>query len=178
MFLFPVLSVATSVQVMFRNITPLIVRRINSIRRQRVESERDCHTQFLLPASLSNPATDTPFPFLAPYRQGHFKSSMLISLLAIGVLSLPVALGQYPVDPPTTAPGDTIVDCSSWVVAEQGYTCETLADEGFITLEQLYDYVCSCLLSSPSNMSSLHMLKAKTREYLLIHTAIESLAQR
>ncbi|KAI1108517.1 carbohydrate-binding module family 50 protein [Nemania sp. NC0429] len=46
----------------------------------------------------------------------------------------------YLVDPPTTAPSDTVEDCSNWAVASSDDTCESIADDNFITLSQLYAY--------------------------------------
>lgn len=47
----------------------------------------------------------------------------------------------YTVTPPTTAPSDTITDCTNWAVASSSDTCDTLAADGSLTLDQLYDYV-------------------------------------
>lgn len=64
-----------------------------------------------------------------------------LKLAALAVL-IQVRLGAaYLVDPPTTAPSDTIPDCTNWAVATSSDTCNTLADSGGITLSQLYSYV-------------------------------------
>ncbi|KAI0106466.1 carbohydrate-binding module family 50 protein [Nemania sp. FL0031] len=46
----------------------------------------------------------------------------------------------YLVDPPTTAPDDTIQDCTNWVVATSSDTCESIAEDNFISLSDLYTY--------------------------------------
>ncbi|KAH8682067.1 hypothetical protein BX600DRAFT_544498 [Xylariales sp. PMI_506] len=51
-----------------------------------------------------------------------------------------VLASAYTIPPPTTAPNDTISDCTNWQVATSSDTCQTLADDGFLTLAQLYDY--------------------------------------
>lgn len=48
---------------------------------------------------------------------------------------------QYTIPPPTTAPADTILDCTNWQVGASGDTCALLADTNGITLQQLYRYV-------------------------------------
>lgn len=65
------------------------------------------------------------------------QKSLAIVLCATGLLA-----AAYTVDPPTTAPKDTIQDCTSWDVAQSTDTCQSIADFGFITLDQLYAYVC------------------------------------
>jgi hypothetical protein len=67
---------------------------------------------------------------------------MLTSVVFCVMLALPMAAAQYIIDPPTTAPEDTIRDCTNWWIATESDTCESLAEAGFISLEQLYDYVC------------------------------------
>ncbi|KAI0806567.1 carbohydrate-binding module family 50 protein [Xylaria sp. FL0064] len=62
-------------------------------------------------------------------------SQVIASLLVL----IPLTLG-YLVDPPTTAPSNTIQDCSGWAVATSTDTCESIADDNFITLSQLYAY--------------------------------------
>ncbi|KAI1281721.1 carbohydrate-binding module family 50 protein [Xylaria sp. FL0933] len=62
-------------------------------------------------------------------------SQVIASLLML----IPLTLG-YLVDPPTTAPSNTIQDCSGWAVATSTDTCESIADDNFITLSQLYTY--------------------------------------
>ncbi|KAK8091448.1 LysM domain-containing protein [Apiospora hydei] len=49
-------------------------------------------------------------------------------------------VSAYTVDPPTTAPADTIQDCTNWAVATSSDTCESLAEYGFITLDDVYRY--------------------------------------
>ncbi|KAL7934419.1 hypothetical protein V8C35DRAFT_327295 [Trichoderma chlorosporum] len=63
------------------------------------------------------------------------KQSFATVLCAAGCLA-----AAYTVDPPTTAPSDTIQDCTSWDVAQSTDTCQSIADYGFITLDQLYAY--------------------------------------
>lgn len=69
---------------------------------------------------------------------------MLASLVAFGgILALPLAAAQWTIDPPTTAPDDTIKDCTNWWIAADGDTCESIAEANFITVDQLYAYVCA-----------------------------------
>jgi len=53
-----------------------------------------------------------------------------------------VAAGStYLVDPPTTAPSDTVSDCSNWAVASSSDTCDSLAAQGDdITTQQFLNY--------------------------------------
>ncbi|KAM7196725.1 hypothetical protein V8F20_006918 [Naviculisporaceae sp. PSN 640] len=60
----------------------------------------------------------------------------LRSLVAAAVLSSP-ALAQWLVEPPTTAPADTVQDCTYWTVAGSSDTCRTLADDNFISVVEL-----------------------------------------
>ncbi|KAM7199498.1 hypothetical protein V8F20_005682 [Naviculisporaceae sp. PSN 640] len=64
------------------------------------------------------------------------------SAVTFGLLQLAgLALGQtYTVDPPTTAPADTIQDCTNWVIGEAGQTCESIASDYWIDVSQLYRY--------------------------------------
>lgn len=64
-------------------------------------------------------------------------------LAAFGLPYLAIAQ-EYTVPPPTTAPTDTILDCTNWHVGASGDTCASLADIYAITLQQLYRYV-SCV---------------------------------
>lgn len=48
----------------------------------------------------------------------------------------------YIVDPPTTALPDTVQDCSAWVVAGPGESCNNLANEFLISIYQFAAYVC------------------------------------
>jgi hypothetical protein len=74
---------------------------------------------------------------------------MLSSLVVLGgLVALPMVAAQFTVDPPTTAPDDTIRDCTNWWVALDGDTCELIAESNFISLEQLYAYVCCLSLLS------------------------------
>ena len=57
-----------------------------------------------------------------------------------------LAAGQYTVPPPTSAPPDTIQDCTNWYVGADGDTCAGISDDNFITLDQLYRYVRGSLL--------------------------------
>lgn len=63
------------------------------------------------------------------------RQSFAVVLCATGLLA-----AAYTVDPPTTAPSDTIQDCTSWDVASSSDTCQSIADFGFITIDQLYAY--------------------------------------
>ncbi|KAK0757408.1 hypothetical protein N5P37_010131 [Trichoderma harzianum] len=63
------------------------------------------------------------------------RQSIAVVLCATGLLA-----AAYTVDPPTTAPSDTIQDCTSWDVVSSSDTCQSIADFGFITLDQLYAY--------------------------------------
>lgn len=76
------------------------------------------------------------------------KRPLAIILCTAGLLA-----AAYTVDPPTTAPGDTIQDCTAWDVAQSTDTCNSIADYGFITLDQLYAYVSQIII-----ISSLCML--------------------
>ncbi|KAH7304440.1 hypothetical protein B0I35DRAFT_401185 [Stachybotrys elegans] len=74
-------------------------------------------------------------------------------VLWIAVLQLTqVVAGQsYTVDPPTTAPGNTILDCTNWHVGATGDSCQAIATQNFIELRQLYRYqVTDRVLQNPS----------------------------
>ncbi|KAI0449632.1 carbohydrate-binding module family 50 protein [Xylaria acuta] len=71
---------------------------------------------------------------------------MLSHLVSLLVFIMPT-LG-YLVDPPTTAPDDTIQDCTNWAVATSSDTCESIADDNFISLLDLYTYNPSLSASS------------------------------
>ncbi|RYC65769.1 hypothetical protein CHU98_g428 [Xylaria longipes] len=60
---------------------------------------------------------------------------------------IPLTLG-YLVPPPTTAPSNTIQDCTNWAVASSTDTCQSIADSNYITLAQLYTYNPSLSASS------------------------------
>lgn len=62
--------------------------------------------------------------------------SHLVSLLAF----ITPALG-YLIDPPTTAPDNTVQDCTNWAVATSSDTCESIADDNFLSLSDPYKYV-------------------------------------
>ncbi|KAH7362759.1 LysM domain-containing protein [Plectosphaerella cucumerina] len=65
------------------------------------------------------------------------------SALHLGIaLTALVGLGaaQFTVEPPTTAPPDTLKDCTNWHVAAAGDTCADVAAQNFITEAQLYRY--------------------------------------
>ena len=74
-------------------------------------------------------------------------SAFLFSAFAAAVAA------QYTVDPPTEAPSDTITDCTLWVVADGTETCEALASDNFLTLNQLYVYVSGNVATSPFHCS-------------------------
>jgi hypothetical protein len=67
---------------------------------------------------------------------------MIEPKLIIALALIPLVSG-YLVDPPTTAPNDTISDCSYWAVATASDTCQSIADQNSLTLTQLYQYVSS-----------------------------------
>lgn len=69
----------------------------------------------------------------------NMRNSMFLCILA----SLITLSGAYLVDPPTTAPNDTISDCSNWVVVSSTDTCSALASTNGITLAQFDTYVGS-----------------------------------
>ncbi|KAH8163292.1 hypothetical protein CIB48_g4954 [Xylaria polymorpha] len=71
---------------------------------------------------------------------------MLSHLVSLLVFITP-ALG-YLIDPPTTAPDDTIQDCTNWAVASSSDTCESIADDYFISLSDLYTFNPSLSASS------------------------------
>lgn len=60
---------------------------------------------------------------------------------ALAALLAHLAAAQFTVDPPTTAPEDTIQDCTNWHIGSAGETCADIVDLNFISLEQLYRYV-------------------------------------
>jgi hypothetical protein len=63
-------------------------------------------------------------------------ANILIGLLVTG------AVAQYEVDPPTTAPPGTILDCTNWVVADATSNCAEIATSYAITLQQFeFTYV-------------------------------------
>lgn len=70
---------------------------------------------------------------------------LLLAAFAVGRAT------AYTVPPPTTAPSDTISDCTNWQVAASSDTCQSLADDGLLTLAQLYDYVSSLIMALPSS---------------------------
>lgn len=70
---------------------------------------------------------------------------MRVILLAWGAITLPIVAAQFPENPPTDAPPDTIEDCTAWVVASDVDTCQSLADYGLITLDEVYAYVRTLL---------------------------------
>ncbi len=74
-----------------------------------------------------------------------------IGLVLMAALAPLTLVSGYLVDPPTTAPDDTIKDCSNWVVAGKSDTCDSLAESGGITLDELYLYV-SFIPKSPSSL--------------------------
>jgi len=67
----------------------------------------------------------------------------MVSLNILNVFELLVTLSwaQYTVDPPTTAPNNTILDCTNWVVVTSSDTCTALAVNNGITLAQFDTYV-------------------------------------
>ncbi|KAJ8131831.1 hypothetical protein O1611_g1793 [Lasiodiplodia mahajangana] len=66
-----------------------------------------------------------------------------ISLLVLITLTL-----GYLIDPLTTAPDNTIQDCTNWVAATSSDTCESIAADNFISLPDLYTYNPSLSASS------------------------------
>lgn len=79
----------------------------------------------------------------APYSSG----LLLLAQLA--------AAQAYTVDPPTTAPADTIEDCTNWYVGVAGDACSTIASNNFIEVTQLYSYVRFVLTLFPRNRKCL-----------------------
>ncbi|KAK3367563.1 LysM domain-containing protein [Podospora didyma] len=65
------------------------------------------------------------------------KSTLLFALLLLAKLA---AVQAYTVPPPTTAPRDTIMDCTNWHIGAAGDTCPNLASTYFIQVAQLYRY--------------------------------------
>ncbi|KAI8944635.1 hypothetical protein F4801DRAFT_571068 [Xylaria longipes] len=63
----------------------------------------------------------------------------LAHLFGLHALFLNLVVG-YLIDPPTTADPATVSDCSNWVVISNGDTCQTIADDYFITVEDFSDY--------------------------------------
>lgn len=68
-------------------------------------------------------------------------SAMKPQALLLWVAAFAASARAYTVSPPTTAPNNTIQDCTNWDIATSSDTCETLATDNSITLAQLYDYV-------------------------------------
>lgn len=65
----------------------------------------------------------------------------MLSLSPVTILAtLFVVSSAYLVDPPTTAPSDTITDCSNWAIVTSADTCQSLAAANFITLAQFDTY--------------------------------------
>jgi len=62
---------------------------------------------------------------------------LLVRLLAI----IHACSAQSMVEPPTKAPEDTIKDCTSWVVGTENDTCESLAEDNFVDLEDFVTWV-------------------------------------
>jgi hypothetical protein len=54
---------------------------------------------------------------------------------------LPLLSAAYLVEPDTSAAPDTIEDCTYWQVATETDTCESIAKDWAITLEQFNTYV-------------------------------------
>lgn len=84
------------------------------------------------------------------------RQSFAVVLCATGLLA-----AAYTVDPPTTAPSDTIQDCTSWDVVSSSDTCQSIADFGFITLDQLYAYVCQSLEAIADSARSVFIHNTK-----------------
>lgn len=67
---------------------------------------------------------------------------MMVSFKILSAFAyLLIVSTAYLVDPPTTAPSNTITDCSNWVVVATGDTCAGLASDNGITLAQFDTYV-------------------------------------
>ncbi|KAH6675409.1 LysM domain-containing protein [Plectosphaerella plurivora] len=66
------------------------------------------------------------------------RSSLRLGVALVALVRLGAA--QFTVEPPTTAPSDTIQDCTNWHVAAAGDTCADLAEQNFITEAQLLRY--------------------------------------
>lgn len=65
---------------------------------------------------------------------------MKFSSFAVVSLQL-ISTYAYTVDPPTSAPSDTIQDCTNWVVVSSTDTCQAISDDNGITLAQFDTYV-------------------------------------
>lgn len=76
--------------------------------------------------------------------------------LAAFVLPLLAAAQTYTIPPPTTAPPDTILDCTNWYVGVSSDTCAFIASSNGITLQQLYSYV-RIFLSSMRRVELIHV---------------------
>ncbi|KAH7038277.1 uncharacterized protein B0I36DRAFT_420788 [Microdochium trichocladiopsis] len=61
----------------------------------------------------------------------------LAKILAVALM-LGLTTAQYTVDPPTKAPDDTIKDCTNWLVATKSDTCQSIANDNGLALEQIY----------------------------------------
>ncbi|KAK8036495.1 LysM domain-containing protein [Apiospora marii] len=64
----------------------------------------------------------------------------MLALSFLTVLGLCASSLGYTIDPPTTAPSDTLQDCTNWYVGVSSDKCDAIANDNFITLEQLYRY--------------------------------------
>lgn len=53
----------------------------------------------------------------------------------------------YLTDPPTTAAPDTAQDCSNWDIPSSGSTCESIADNWLITVDEFKAYVSAYLIT-------------------------------
>lgn len=81
--------------------------------------------------------------FLSPTSEEYQPSpaSIMVYFETLSVLAtFLVVSSAYTVDPPTTAPSNTITDCTNWAVVASGDTCAALASTNGITLAQFNTY--------------------------------------
>ncbi|KAF6803838.1 LysM domain-containing protein [Colletotrichum sojae] len=70
-----------------------------------------------------------------------------LTLLLVSSLLAGPAVARF-VEPPTTVPAGFIEDCTSWAVAQASDNCQLLADDNYITLDELLHYSPSLTMSS------------------------------
>lgn len=81
------------------------------------------------------------FPLARTQQVSHIQTDTMVSLNAVSILAALLTVSSaYLVDPPTTAPSNTIADCSNWAIVTSADTCQSLADANFITLAQFNTY--------------------------------------
>ena len=65
----------------------------------------------------------------------------MVASFTLGLALLPLLIGAYETDPPTTASPDTISDCTWWQVATETDTCAGISEYWDITEVQFKTYV-------------------------------------